>query len=73
MACFAWLDALNLLDVFNYYLILGFLVSTGVSLRKYWAMVGLMCGFPKRWPTGMQLAVGLSLWLTWAFALRTHA
>jgi len=55
MACFAWLDALNLLDVFNYYLILGFLVSTGVNLRRYWAMVGLMCGFPNRWPKLLEL------------------
>lgn len=46
----AWLDALNLIDVFNYYLILGFLVSTGINFRRYRAILGLMYGFPNRWP-----------------------
>ena len=31
-------------------LILGFVVSTGVNLRKYRAILGLMYGFPNRWP-----------------------
>jgi len=55
MAWLAWLDALNLLAVFNYYLILAFVVSTAVNLRNYWAILGLMCGFPNRWPKLLEL------------------
>src|SRR5947209_12691450 len=55
MVWFAWLDAINLLDVFNYYLILGFVISTAVNLRKYRAILGLMCGFPNRWPKLLEL------------------
>jgi len=48
---FTWLATLNLLDVFNYYLILGFLASTAINFRRYQAMLGIMYRFPSRWPT----------------------
>ncbi len=52
---FAWLDALNLLTVFNYYLIVGFVASTAVNFRRYRAIVGLLYCFPSRWPKLLQL------------------
>lgn len=50
MRWLTWINTLNLLDVFNYYLILGFVVSTAFNIRRYRAMLGLMWGFPNRWP-----------------------
>jgi len=87
MGFLAWLDALNLLRVFNYYLILGFIVSTGVNCRTYWAMIRLMCGFPNRWPKLLELvkkhrtiflgwptllAIGLALMLMLGNSLAIH-
>ena len=40
----------NLIEVFNYYLILAFLVSTGIRLRSYWAILGLISASRTRWP-----------------------
>jgi hypothetical protein len=51
----AWLDTLNLLDVFNYYLIVGFIASTAINVRRYRAFFGLLCGFPSRWPKLLEL------------------
>src|SRR5438270_5065471 len=48
-----WLDSLdtfNLLHVFNYYLVLGFIVGTVIRFRSYRAIIGLICTFPTRWP-----------------------
>jgi len=50
MPVLGWLDTLNLLDVFNYYLIVGFIASAVVNVGRYRAIVGLLCGFPSRWP-----------------------
>lgn len=50
MPLLTWLDTVNLLAVFNCYLILGFLVSTGVNIRSYRAVLGLIIAFPQRWP-----------------------
>ena len=50
MRWLTWFDALNLLDVFNYYLILGFLVSTGLRIRSYRAILGFIYGCRNRWP-----------------------
>src|SRR5205807_13386 len=46
----AWFDTLNLIDVFNYYLVLAFLVSTGMRIRSYRAILGLVFASPSRWP-----------------------
>src|SRR5947209_19274963 len=55
MGLLVWVDALNLLDVFNYYLLLAFLVSAGANFGRYRAVLGLMCGFPNRWPKLLEL------------------
>lgn len=55
MRWLAWLDTVNLIAVFNGYLILGFLVSTGVNIRSYRAVLGLIFAFPNRWPKLMVL------------------
>ncbi|MFL5244074.1 MAG: hypothetical protein ACJ8FY_18375 [Gemmataceae bacterium] len=44
------LDTFNLLHVFNYYLMLGFLISTVIRVRSYRAILGLIFTFPNRWP-----------------------
>jgi hypothetical protein len=56
MRWLTWFDALNLLDVFNYYLILGLLVSTGLRIRSYRAILGFIYGFRNRWPKLWELA-----------------
>lgn len=50
MLLLAWLDTVNLIAVFNGYLILGFLASTAVNIRSYRAVLGLIVAFPNRWP-----------------------
>src|SRR5436309_2598940 len=50
-----WLDTLNLIHVFNYYLILAFLVSTGIRIRTYRAILGLVFACPGRWPKLLEL------------------
>lgn len=55
MRWLAWLDTLNLLDVFNYYLILAFLVSTGIHIRTYQAILGFVFACPSRWPKLLEL------------------
>ncbi len=51
----AWWDALNLLDVFNYYLIIAFIASTAINIRRYRAILGFLCSFPGRWPKLLEL------------------
>ena len=55
MRCVARFDTLNLIDVFNYYLILAFLVSTGIHIRTYRAIVGLIFASSNRWPGLLKL------------------
>lgn len=55
MRWLTWLDTLNLIEVFNYYLILAFLLSTAIRLRTYWAIVGLVFASPNRWPKLLEL------------------
>jgi len=55
MRWLSWLDTLNLIDVFNYYLILAFLVSTGFRIRTYRAILGLVIASPSRWPKLLEL------------------
>ncbi len=50
-----WFGTLNLLDVFNYYLILAFLVSTGIRVQSYRAILGLVFASPGRWPKLLEL------------------
>jgi hypothetical protein len=50
MRWLSWLDTVNLLQVFNYYLMLGFIVSTVIRIRSYRAILGLIFAFPNRWP-----------------------
>ncbi len=50
MRWLSWLDTVNLLQVFNYYLMLGFIVSTVIRIRSYRAILGLIFAFPDRWP-----------------------
>jgi hypothetical protein len=55
MRWLTWFDTLNLINVFNYYLILAFLVSTAIRLRSYWAILGLIVASRTRWPKLMEL------------------
>jgi len=55
MRWLVWFDALNLLDAFNYYLILAFVVGTGLRFRTYQAIVGLVFACPSRWPKLLEL------------------
>lgn len=50
MRWLTWFDTLNLIDAFNYYLILAFFVSTGLRIRSYRAILGLVFASPSRWP-----------------------
>jgi hypothetical protein len=45
-----WLNTVNLIDVFSYYLVLVFLVGTGMRIRSYRAILGLVLASPSRWP-----------------------
>jgi hypothetical protein len=78
MRWLTWFDTLNLIDVLNYYLILAFLVSTGMRVRSYQAILGLVFASPSPWPKllalvkkhriiflgwPMLLAIGLALTL----------
>src|SRR5947209_4131016 len=56
MRWLTWFDTLNLIDAFNYYLILCFLVSTGIRIRSYRAILGLIFASRNRWPKLMELA-----------------
>jgi hypothetical protein len=55
MGFLAWLDSLNLLDVFNCYLIVGFIASTAINVGRYRAILGILYGFPSRWPKLLDL------------------
>jgi hypothetical protein len=50
-----WFDTLNLLDAFNYYLILAFIVSVGINLRNYRTILGLILASSNRWPKLLEL------------------
>jgi hypothetical protein len=49
------LNSTNLLDVFEYYLSLVFVISTAIRAGLYWAMVRLIYVFRGRWPKLFQL------------------
>jgi hypothetical protein len=72
MRWLTWLDTLNLLDVFNCYLILAFIVSTGVRVRTYRAVLGLVWSCPSRWPKLLALVQQhRTLLLGWPILLAT--
>ena len=50
-----WLDTVSLLAAFNNYLILAFIVSTGIRIRRYRAILGLILACPNRWPKLLEL------------------
>lgn len=56
MSWLTWFDTINLLVVFNYYLILAFVVSTAIRIRLYQSIVGLVMDSPGRWPKLLELA-----------------
>jgi hypothetical protein len=65
-----WLETLNLLDVLNYYLVLAFVVSTGIRIRMYLAIVGLVYASPTRWPKLLELVKKhRTLFLGWPMLL----
>lgn len=47
---FSWLRSLNLLHVFNWYLIVGFVASAVINFQRYRAVLGMVYRFPGRWP-----------------------
>jgi hypothetical protein len=46
----AAMDSLNLIDAFNYYLVLAFAVGTALRVRNYRAILGLIYRSSDRWP-----------------------
>jgi hypothetical protein len=68
----SWLDALNLIQVFNNYLVLAFIVSTGIRIRMYRAIVGLVVASPSRWPKLLELVnKHRTIFLGWPILLAT--
>jgi len=67
-----WLDTLNLIDVFNYYLVLAFLVSTGMRIHSYRAILGVVFASPSRWPKLLALVKKhRTIFLGWPMLLAT--
>ena len=55
----SWLNSLstlNLIDVFNYYLMLAVVVGTVIRIRNYRAILGVIFTFSHRWPKLLVLA-----------------
>jgi hypothetical protein len=72
MRWLTWFDTLNLIDLFNYYLILAFLVSTGMRVRSYQAILGLIFASPSRWPKLLALVKKHgTIFLGWPMLLAT--
>jgi hypothetical protein len=46
----AALGAINLIDVFSYYLVLAFAIGTIIRIRNYRAVLGVIFTFSDRWP-----------------------
>jgi hypothetical protein len=55
MRWLSWIDTLNLIDVFNCYLIAGVIVSVAIRARTYRAVLGLVFACPNRWPKVLEL------------------
>ena len=56
MSWFGRCCTFNLLEVFNYYLIIAFAVSTVIRLGNYRAILGVIFRFSHRWPKLLGLA-----------------
>jgi hypothetical protein len=62
----ARLAALNLIEVFDVYLILGFIAGTVMRWKQYRTYLDFIFAFPNRWPKLLQLASKhRSVFLTW--------
>ncbi len=62
----ARLAALNLIEVFDIYLVIGFVVGTVMRLKQYRVYLGFIFAFPNRWPKLLDLArKHRSVFLTW--------
>ncbi|HVS36067.1 MAG TPA: hypothetical protein VMS17_10845 [Gemmataceae bacterium] len=55
MRWLSWIDTLNLIDVFNCYLIAGLIVGVAIRVRTYRAVLGLVFACPNRWPKVLEL------------------
>jgi hypothetical protein len=61
-----WLKSLNLIALFDYYLILTFILSTVMRYRQYRAITGLLLSAPARWPKLLQLlSAHRQVFLSW--------
>src|SRR5262245_38787058 len=66
----AGLYALNLIHLFDFYLMLLFLISCYVRIRQYSAVVALVRAVPGRWPRLFQLVKQhRTVFLTWTTVL----
>ncbi len=65
-----WLTTINLINAFNYYLILTFVVGTVLRVRNYRAISGLVYRFSGRWPK-LRVLVGThrAILLRWPIVL----
>jgi len=52
----SWLGMVNLIEVLNYYLILGFVVSMAIRFRSYRAVLGMVFASRNRWPKLLEVA-----------------
>ncbi len=60
------LAALNLIEVFDIYLVLAFIVGTAMRLKQYRTYLSFIFAFPNRWPRLLELArKHRSVFLTW--------
>jgi hypothetical protein len=66
----AWLESLDLIRFFDFYLAVIFLISTYRRIGQYRAVAGLVWAVPGRWPRLLQLLnQHKTILLTWSFAL----
>ena len=87
MSWFKYLSTFNLIDFFTCYLILALVVGTGLRIRNYRAILGVIFTFSERWPKLLVLAkqhrvvflrwptllpIGLTLALMLGNALASH-
>src|SRR5262245_33551050 len=62
----ARLAALNLIEVFDIYLVLAFITGTVMRVKQYRLYLGFLFAFPNRWPKLLRLArEHRSVFLTW--------
>jgi hypothetical protein len=65
-----WLLSLKLIRLFDFYLILAFLLSTFLRVRQYQTVLGVVFSVPGRWPKLFQLVKQhRQLFLTWGTIL----